>query len=125
VLWFYFIAVHSCFAHVFPCRFRYVQAIMAVLPEESDRSHVAGPLSHLDFKTAFFSCFFADIIVSIMAGILRLALQSSHASAISCISLDFAGAALAAVEPMELGQRGVMLLLQLLKHCLGLLQQVV
>ena len=59
-----------------------------------------------------------------MAGILRLALQSSHASAISCISLDFAGAALAAVEPMELGQRGVMLLLQLLKHCLGLLQQV-
>jgi hypothetical protein len=59
-----------------------------------------------------------------MGGILRLALQSSHATAISCISLDFAAAALAAVEPMELGQSSVTLLLELLKHCLKLLQQV-
>ncbi len=59
-----------------------------------------------------------------MGGVLRLALHSSHASAISCISLDFAGAALGAVEPMELGQHGVSLLLQLLAHCMSLLQQV-
>ena len=49
----YLIDVRSCFAHALSCCFRYVQAIMAVLPEESDRSHVAGPLSHLDLKTAF------------------------------------------------------------------------
>ncbi len=59
-----------------------------------------------------------------MGGVLRLALHSSHASAISCISLDFAGAALGAVEPMQLGQHGVSLLLQLLAHCVSLLQQV-
>jgi hypothetical protein len=59
-----------------------------------------------------------------MGGILRLALQSSHATAISCISLDFAGAALAAVDPVGLGQSGVVLVLQLLAHCLRLLQQV-
>jgi hypothetical protein len=55
---------------------------------------------------------------------MRLALQSSHASAISCISLDFAGAALTSVEPMELGQSGMTLVLELLKHCVLLLQQV-
>ena len=60
-----------------------------------------------------------------MGGILRLALQSSHATAISCISLDFAGAALAAVDPVGLGQSGVVLVLQLLAHCLRLLQQVI
>jgi hypothetical protein len=59
-----------------------------------------------------------------MGRILRLALQSSHATAISCISLDFAGAALAAVDPVGLGQNGVVLVLQLLAHCLQLLQQV-
>jgi hypothetical protein len=59
-----------------------------------------------------------------MGGILRLALQSSHATAISCISLDFAGAALAAVDPVGLGQSGVVLVLQLLAHCLRLLQEV-
>ena len=56
---------------------------------------------------------------------MRLALQSSHASAISCISLDFAGAALASVEPIELGQSGVILVLELLRHCVSLLQQVI
>jgi hypothetical protein len=60
-----------------------------------------------------------------MGGILRLALQSSHATAISCISLDFAGAALAAVDPVGVGQSGVVLVLQLLAHCMRLLQQVI
>ena len=59
-----------------------------------------------------------------MGGILRLALQSSHATAVSCISLDFAGAALAAVDAVGLGQNGVMLALKLLGHCMQLLQQV-
>jgi hypothetical protein len=35
--------LHSCFARKFlPRSNRYVQAIMAVLPEESDRSYAAG-----------------------------------------------------------------------------------
>ena len=41
-----------------------------------------------------------------------------------CATTGLAGAALAAVDPDVLGQNGVVLVLQLLAHCLQLLQQV-